>query len=75
MFLGCNCLTGVIRGTVKKGDPQAIPNVFKIKPSFVARYNVISLIVLLHSQRSQPRLTHLDAIKVQVVREGVGNPV
>jgi hypothetical protein len=46
-----------------------IPKVFKIKPALVASYNVMTLIVLLHSQRSQHRMTHLDASKLQIICE------
>jgi hypothetical protein len=74
MFLRRNCLIRIVRG-VKIGDSQAIPNVFKIKPVLVAGYNVLPLIMLLHSQRSQHRLTHLGMNKLQVVREDVENPV
>jgi hypothetical protein len=49
-----------------RGDPQAILNLFKVKPALVAGYNVMSLIVPLHSQRGQHYLTHLDANKFQV---------
>jgi hypothetical protein len=61
MFLPRNCPIRIIRGLVKRGDPQAIPNVFKIKPALVAGHNITLLIVLLHSQCRQHRLTHLDA--------------
>jgi hypothetical protein len=74
-FLRRNCPIRIIRGIVKRRDPQAILNVFKIKPALLAGYNVMSLIVLLHSQRGQYRLTDLDANTVQVVCEDVENPV
>jgi hypothetical protein len=42
----------IIQGIVKRGDLQAISNVFKIKPTLVAGYNVMRLVVLLHLQGS-----------------------
>jgi hypothetical protein len=75
MFLLRNYPIRIIRGLVQRGDPQAIPNVFEIKPALVAGSNILPFIVLLQSQRSQHRRTHLDANKFQVVRVDVGNPV
>jgi hypothetical protein len=44
-------------------------------PALFAGSNIMPLIVFLHSQRSEYRLTHLEAHKFQVVDDDVENPV